>query len=265
MVAPVSKITNPWLFGDTSTVAGIPDVEPTFTKVGGVDVSAMIEFQSTTKAPLLTRQTSAQIAAITPVVDGMFTFNSDTGTIDLHTGGAWEHVLFASNAYTFPVALPTVSGFPFVVSTGGVVTYDTNYPLTATGTLTNGQCIHLFDTAVSLIPTPGAGKIIEVGTVVWEVLSTGHTAFATGGAVSLIYGTTAAGTNFASSSTAAAFFQNAANFIISTLGNINGTTGLDSTLVVNQPVSVTCATQNFTAGAGSTIAYTIHYRIISAT
>jgi len=57
-----------------------PSVPATVTKVGGVPVAACAEFQSTTGLVLLPRMTTAEIAALTPKVDGMMAFNSTLGT-----------------------------------------------------------------------------------------------------------------------------------------------------------------------------------------
>lgn len=262
MSVPATSIeVNPWLFANPlTTVNGGPDGLPIPTQVNGINASALIELQSTTQAFLLPRMTTAQIAAITTPVNGMIAFNSSVGSVDLYTGGGWDHLMFSANAFTWPTVNPASSA-SFLVSSGGVVTYDTQTLLTTSGTLSAAQMTNINTASVQVLAAAPAGFFYEVQDVLWNVISTGHTAFATGGNVYLQYNTGAANTNYASALIANTFFQNATNFAVNASGNINGTTGLDTTLIAAKALAIG-GSANFTAGAGSSVNYVVRYRVV---
>jgi len=59
------------------------------TQVNGVNVSAVIECQSTTRALLMPRMTTAQKNAIAVKVNGMQVFDTDLGKVDFYQNNAW--------------------------------------------------------------------------------------------------------------------------------------------------------------------------------
>lgn len=62
---------------------------PIPTAVGGVPVSAAVEVQSTTRAFLLPRMTTAQRDAIVTPANGMMIYNTTTNSANAYEGGAW--------------------------------------------------------------------------------------------------------------------------------------------------------------------------------
>lgn len=260
-VPAYSALVNPQLLGDLQTVGGVSGLLPTPTQVAGVNVSAFLEIQSPTNALgfLNARLTTTQINAMT-VVNGMQAYNSTLGQMQAYIAGGWSNLLNAEANLNFPAALPAATS-TFNISTGGVVTYDTQPVLKFTGSLTAAQMTGLNTAAITIGVAPGAGFMYLVDGVFFEVLSTGHTAFATGGNVAVQYGSGAGNTNYASVVVANTFFNNATNFTISAAGNVNSTTGLASTVTNNAPIAIG-STVDFTAGAGSSVNYIVRYRIV---
>ena len=115
-------------------------------------------------------------------------------------------------------------------------------------TLTNAQVLALNATPVLLLPAPGTGLFYDVlkATLVDE--NTG-TAYASGGVLTVGYGTTAA-TNALASTVAAAFLTSG-----TTMQEINESGVLNAVLtaanVLNQPIYITNATGAFTTGTGT--------------
>jgi hypothetical protein len=88
---PHSVITDFFLFSLPATVGGVPDSLLTPTTSGGVQVSALIELQSTSRALLLSRMTEAQRDALT-AVNGLTLYNTTSDTLDVYAGGVWTHL-----------------------------------------------------------------------------------------------------------------------------------------------------------------------------
>lgn len=165
---------------------------------------------------------------------------------------------------TLPIALPTVSGMPLVSSSAGVLSFNEQGQIYATGTLNSAQILDLYNTPIQLLAAPGASKMIVVESFTLELIA--GTQYAAGGVVYLQYGNTAHGTNYATSNTAipAAFVQGAANAAISTTGTINSTTGLTTAVAGNAAITITNATAVFTTGTG-TARWHLVYRIVPIT
>jgi len=154
LISPTSFTTSV-LIGDTSQAAGgSNDSTPSLTKVGGVPVNAALEIQSTSGAFLLPRMTSAQINALTTVVDGMGAYDTTLNSVRFRQNGAWGQGFSAS-----------------IVS------------------LTTAQFAGMYANPVQLIAAPGAGKMILILSSYLELVFV-STQYANGGAIQLQYGNT---------------------------------------------------------------------------
>lgn len=228
LVSP-SSFTSGFLIGDTVTVSGgSTDSTASMTKVAGVTVAAALELQSTQGALLLPRMTSAQIAALTPVVDGMVAYDSTNGTAVVHSAGVW----------------------------GG------QGNLSAVVTLTQANIQGMFAAPVAILPAPGAGKTIIVHkATLYNNFNTA--AFANGGVAILQYGNAAngAGTDSLANTFPAAFINSA----VDALRSEDGVTGSTMTNISNTGIFISNQTAAFTGGnAASTVVVNIWYSIINA-
>lgn len=122
--------------------------------------------------------------------------------------------------------------------------------------LTNAQTKALFSAPLSLIPAPGAGRMIDVIDAVWEnVFLTA--AFANGGVMQLSYDT---GVTTPASATIAATFLTSptANQVVKVAGALASSL---ASVVVNKAIFAAAATADFITGAGH-VEITINYRIL---
>lgn len=142
-----------------NTAGGSPDAITqglTRVTVNGVlqPVNAALEIQSTSAALLLPRMTTAQIAAMPSVTDGMIVYNTTTSSVNVRQSGVFT---------------PTASNV-----------------LIATGTVNAAQIKAMFAVPFQLIPAPGAGlAILPIGGSVEYVHNT--TVFNNGGNITISY------------------------------------------------------------------------------
>jgi hypothetical protein len=122
--------------------------------------------------------------------------------------------------------------------------------------LTAANIIAMRTTPVSLIPAPGAGKIVIVDSILAKVVRTA-TAFTGGGAVEFRY-TDASGAKV-SADLAASLITGAAGTAHAHVGGIEASI----TPVANAPIVITNADAVFAAGTG-TANISISYRVITA-
>lgn len=207
----------------------------TITKVNGVPIAAALEIKSEKGALVLPRMTSEQIIDLesesSAVTEGMIAFNTDTQSNFVYSNGGWSY-----------------SGVGSIL-----VSIDRD------------QILTLFDAATSplVIPAPGAGRAIIVQNVIANnVFDT--TAFADGGDVTIGYGTTPA--NVIANSAILGFIdpdfiRQAESSVFYTRGPVGDIKTVAT--IVNQPVSIACATANFTGGgANSNLEFIIFYTIV---
>ncbi len=91
-ISPGGFVTS-LLIGDTTQTANASsDSIPQMTQVGGVTVAAAFEIQSTSGSLLLPRLTTAQMNALTPVVNGMMIYNTDNNVVTAYENGVWVAV-----------------------------------------------------------------------------------------------------------------------------------------------------------------------------
>ena len=184
-------------------------------------------------------------SAVTNNADGSAsvtaTFSNTHGigdTIISASNGSWE----AANAATAAGINPLIDESVFV----------------ATYAIPNAQVLTLFSVGVLLVPAPGAGRMIDVESLVIEnVFKTG--AYAGGGAIQASYGTGV--TNPATATIAATFLTSpTVNQVIKVAGALASTA---SSSILNTAVRLAAATADFTTGAGSLIVK-LRYRVLVA-
>ncbi|HWW39642.1 hypothetical protein [Pedobacter sp.] len=133
---------------------------------------------------------------------------------------------------------------------------------TATVTLTATQIKALYDTPVQLIAAPGAGKLILIDNILWDIafVTTQYTA---GGVLAAQYGNTVHGAGPVASGTLAAASLNgvAASGFLSN-GGIAGSLSVTATASLNTAVYLSNATQDFATGDSTAILY-VRYRIVT--
>lgn len=181
------------------------------------------------------------------------TFTGDTGN---------KLNLDANPTVDYNVKLPATKG-----TSGQILVYDgvdqctwttTTPQLTVTGTLSSSQILGLNSTPITLVTAQGAGTIIQVDKISLNYIYN-STTYASGGAISAIYGTNTA--KAATGTAAASVITGTSNGFATLLPTAiaqNGTL----TDYVNKAISLSNATGAFTTGNG-TIAYKVFYTVLS--
>lgn len=225
----IPSTTNAILVGDK----GANGATPKPTKVGTNLCSAIMEHQSTTRAALDVRMTTAQLAAIPYKVNGMRAFNTDLQTLTVYAGGNWIPINPIANT------------------------------LVATGALTAAQIIAgMSSVPITLIAAPGAHQSIIVKGFSLEYVA--GAAFVGGGNIILQYTATAAGLGLQVATPIPSAFFTAAAVTRSTF--VQG-----SYLVapvasyVNTPICISNLAADFTVGTAATVNWTIWYSLITTT
>jgi len=223
--------TNATLIADGGIIS-----TPAPTKVAGDKVNAVLELQTTTRAPVFMKpMTTAQIAAIPNPTNGMEAFDGDLGRFVQYYGGAWNQVNPLNR---------------------------TNY---TSGTLATAdvQGMYAAPVAVASLPALAAGLTYVVHGL-RLVLDSVTAAFTGGGAIQLQYGNTVNAGGVAAANTVAATFLTAA---VAGTDRTIYTTGLDGS-AQTAAASLTLgmyfsnATAAFAAGGTSSIAYQIWYSVV---
>jgi hypothetical protein len=129
-------------------------------------------------------------------------------------------------------------------------------PLKTYVVLTNAQILTLSSTSVQVLPAPGAGYMYNIlkATLVNECTGT---AYASGGALTIGYGTTM--TQALSGTVAATFLTGATTVNVIQLAGVNLANTTEA-LYDNQPIYINNASNNFTTGTGTlkvSLTYTI--------
>ena len=124
-------------------------------------------------------------------------------------------------------------------------------------TLTAAQLMAMKATPVSIIPAPGAGKLIIIDAIAFQ-FKNGATQFTGGGAVSFVYHGTAITPH---TGTIAAAVVNAAAADVQYLGP-NTSAAIDLQTAINTGLDITNATAAFAVGNGTAIV-TVWYSVVT--
>lgn len=132
----------------------------------------------------------------------------------------------------------------------------------ATVSLTSAQILGMYATPVQLIAAQGAGKLIIVDDIIWDIAFV-SAQYAAGGAIAAQYGNTIHGGGPAASGTLAAATLNAvaASTYISEAG-AGGVLDVATTSALNTAVYLSNATAAFTTGNSTATLY-VRYRVIT--
>jgi len=167
-----------------------------------------------------------------------------------------------SNTGVLTIAAGAVSGSMIANNAVDYAQLAVDVAATATVALTAAQINGMYATPVQLIAAPGAGKLIIIDSILWDVAFV-SAQYAAGGAIAAQYGNTIHGAGPAASATLAAATLNgvaASSF----LGEAGSSTVLDvaKTASLNTAVYISNASAAFTTG-DSTVNLYIRYRIVS--
>jgi hypothetical protein len=166
--------------------------------------------------------------------------------------------------------LPKFSDVNGTLADSGITAASVSALITQTGTinqvsvtLTPTQMVTAYDTPLTLIAAPGATKMIQIISAAVYTASTGHTAYATGTAPIIQYGTTAHGAGtLATGAGLVAGDITAAASQVRTLGPAASTAWTGTS---NLPITFSNATGDYTGGTGTNVVITLVYQVLTAT
>jgi hypothetical protein len=132
----------------------------------------------------------------------------------------------------------------------------------ATVSLTSAQIKALYDTPVQLIAAPGAGKLVIIDSILWDI-AYGTTQYTAGGVLAAQYGNTVHGAGPVASGTLAAASLNgvAASGFLSN-GGIAGGLSVSKTASLNTAVYLSNQTADFATGDSTATLY-VRYRVVT--
>lgn len=180
---------------------------------------------------------------------------------NIATGVAMSGDATISNTGALTIASGAVTGSKIAANTVDYANIALDVAATATVSLTAAQIKALYDTPVQLIAAPGAGKLILIDSILWDI-AYGTTQYTAGGAIQAQYGNTVHGAGSPASASIAAATLNgiaASGFI----ANGSGSATLNAPATVkNTAVYLSNATADFATGDSTATLY-IRYRVVT--
>jgi hypothetical protein len=178
------------------------------------------------------------------------------------TGVAMSGDATMSNTGVLTIGAGAVTGSKIGANAVDYANIALDVAATATVTLTAAQVKALYDTPVQLIAAPGAGKLILIDNILWDI-AFGTTQYTAGGVLAAQYGNTVHGAGAVASGTLAAASLNAvaASGFLSN-GGISGSLSVTKAASLNTAVFLSNQTADFATG-DSTVTLYIRYRVVT--
>jgi hypothetical protein len=167
-----------------------------------------------------------------------------------------------SNTGVLTIGAGAVTGSKIAANTVDYANLAPDVAATATVALTAAQVNGMYATPVQLLPAPGAGKLIIIDSILWDIAFV-SAQYAAGGAIAAQYGNTVHGAGPAASGTLAAATLNgvAASGYLSNAGSA-GLLNVAASASLNTAIYLSNATAAFTTG-DSTVNLYVKYRIVT--
>jgi hypothetical protein len=181
---------------------------------------------------------------------------------NIATGVAMSGDATMSNTGALTIGAGAVTGSKIANNAVDYTQLALDVAASATVSLTAAQINGMYATPVQLIAAPGAGKLILIDSILWDIAFV-SAQYAAGGAIAAQYGNTVHGAGPAASGTLAAASLNgvAASGFLSNAGSA-GLLNVAASASENTAVYLSNATGAFTTG-DSTVHLYIRYRVVS--